>query len=149
MTRAEPEPGAAPQPLTIDIGRVVAAIPHLKLLGARFHGSDAISVSLELPYRPELIGFPQTGVLAGGPIFTLMDTALGMAVITRLANFRPMATLDLRLDYLKPATPGMTVIARAECYKLTRRIAFARGVAYHEDPERPIAHATGTFMLTS
>ena len=64
-----------------------------------------------------------------------------------LGQFQPLVTIDLRLDYLRPALKGETVIARCECYKLTRQIAFVRGVAHGGDEQRPIAHATGTFML--
>jgi acyl-coenzyme A thioesterase PaaI-like protein len=64
-----------------------------------------------------------------------------------LGRFQPIVTIDLRLDYLRPATRGETVIARCECYKLTRSIGFVRGVAHGGDEQRPIAHATGTFML--
>ncbi|HYI42221.1 MAG TPA: PaaI family thioesterase, partial [Sphingomicrobium sp.] len=54
---------------------------------------------------------------------------------------------DLRLDYLRPALKGETIIARCECTKLTRRIAFVSGVAHGGDPDRPIARSVGTFML--
>jgi acyl-coenzyme A thioesterase PaaI-like protein len=64
-----------------------------------------------------------------------------------LGRFQPIVTIDLRLDYLRPAIKGETVIARCECYKLTRSIGFVRGIAHGGDEARPIAHATGTFML--
>ncbi len=64
-------------------------------------------------------------------------------------GWRPIATLDLRIDYMKPATPGKDLLARAECYKLTRNVAFVRGVAYHDDPSDPIATSVATFMLSA
>jgi acyl-coenzyme A thioesterase PaaI-like protein len=63
--------------------------------------------------------------------------------------WRPIATLDLRIDYMKPATPGRDLLARAECYKVTRNVAFVRGVAYHDDPSDPIATTVATFMLST
>jgi hypothetical protein len=72
----------------------------------------------------------------------------GASVWMALGHFQPIVTIDLRLDYLRPAVKGETVIARCECYKLTRAIGFVRGIAHGGDPEaRPIAQATGTFML--
>jgi acyl-coenzyme A thioesterase PaaI-like protein len=58
-----------------------------------------------------------------------------------------IATLDLRIDYMKPATPHREVRARAHCYKMTRHVAFVRGVAFHDDEADPIATSAGTFML--
>lgn len=103
---------------------------------------------MKLPYRADLIGNPDTGVLHGGVITTLLDATSGAAVFMKLWDTTPIATLDLRIDYLKPAQPPKDVIARAECLKLTRQVAFVRAVAYHEDPADPIAAASGTFMIT-
>jgi acyl-coenzyme A thioesterase PaaI-like protein len=60
-----------------------------------------------------------------------------------------MATLDLRIDYLKPAPKGATVYARCQCYKLTRSVAFVRGTAHLGDINDPIAQSALTFMTTS
>ena len=89
----------------------------------------------------------ETGVLASGAIVSLIDTASGASVWMKLGRFMPIVTLDLRIDYMRPAVKGETVIARCECVKMTRRIAFIRGVAHGGDPDRPIAHSAGTFML--
>jgi uncharacterized protein (TIGR00369 family) len=102
---------------------------------------------MRLPYRPALIGNPETGVIHGGMITSLMDACSGMAVFMKLERVTRIATLDLRIDYLKPATPPRDVRARAECYKLTRQVAFVRALAYHDDLGDPIAAAAGTFMI--
>ena len=72
----------------------------------------------------------------------------GLAVWTRLGRFRPHATLDLRIDYLRPATPGKAVVGHGECYRITRSISFVRGQAHDGDPTDPLAHVAGTFMFT-
>lgn len=115
-------------------------------IGYRDHGPDW--AELELPYREDMIGDPASGVLASGPILALMDMATAVSVWLRAGTFVPQATLDLRIDYLRPATPGRPVIGRGECYRLTRSIAFVRGQAHDGDPEDPIAHVAGTFMAT-
>ncbi|MGJ3648263.1 PaaI family thioesterase [Sphingomonas sp. GlSt437] len=112
----------------------------------RAHGPDW--AELALPYKPELVGDTDRGIIASGPIITMMDMATSMAAWLKYGRFRPHATLDLRIDYLRPATPGMAVIGRGECYRLTRQIAFVRGQAHDGDPDDPIAHVAGTFMAT-
>jgi uncharacterized protein (TIGR00369 family) len=117
-------------------------------LGIAYHAHGPSWVELALPWREELVGVAETGVLASGPIISLMDTATSMSVWTLTGRFIPHATLDLRVDYMRAAVPGKAVIGRGECYKLTRTIAFIRGVAYDEDPDDPVAHVIGTFMAT-
>jgi len=121
---------------------------HGSRLGVEYCGHGADWVELALPYHEALIGNPATGVIASAPILTLMDQATSLSVWTRLGTFRPHATLDLRIDYLRPATPGKTVIGRGECYRVTRNISFVRGLAHDGDPADPLAHVAGTFMFT-
>ena len=120
---------------------------HTRALGIRYvdHGIDWCILGLD--YDRRLVSDPSSGILASGPIVSLMDVAAAMAIRMRVGATRPFATLDMRLDYLRPARAGQAMIGRAECYRLTRRVAFARGVAYDGDAADPVAHMTGTFML--
>ena len=129
--------------------RFMSAVPHLQALGIGFRAMGPDWAELEMPYAPQLVAYPETGVIASGAVFSLMDSAAGFSVIVKHGKFEPHATLDLRCDYLRPAEPGKTVIGRAECYKITRRVAFVRGIAHDGDPGHPIAHVAGTFMFTS
>lgn len=121
---------------------------HMVALGLRYvaHGADWCELALD--YDRRLISDLGSGILASGPIVSLIDTATGAAVGLR-HGAAPQATLDLRVDYLRPARPGETVIARGECYRVTRRIAFVRGIAHDGDVADPIAHVAGTFILRS
>ncbi|HSI16397.1 MAG TPA: PaaI family thioesterase [Sphingomonas sp.] len=119
---------------------------HGARLGLSYHAHGSDWVDFTLPYDPALIGDPDSGVIASGPILSMMDVATSMAVWLKLGEFRPHATLDLRVDYLRPATPGKTVVGRGECYRITRSIAFVRGQAHDGDPTDPLAHVAGTFM---
>jgi uncharacterized protein (TIGR00369 family) len=125
-------------------------VPHNKALGLRILDMEGQGETVfELPYDAKLVGNPDTGVLHGGAITALLDAASGAAVFTALTEWVPIATLDLRIDYLKPAEPPKAVRAKATCYKLTRNVAFTRAIAYHDDPDDPIASASGTFMLST
>jgi uncharacterized protein (TIGR00369 family) len=117
-------------------------------LGIAYHAHGADWCELALPYHPDLVGDPAAGVLASGPIITLMDMATSFSVWLKRGQFVPHATLDLRVDYLRPARPGQTVIGRGECYRITRAISFIRGQAHDGDPADPLADVAGTFMLT-
>ena len=134
---------------SFDPSIIYAAVDgHGRRMGIRYHAHGADWTELALPYRPTLVGDPESGVLASGPILTMMDEANSFAVWCRLGRWRNHATLDLRIDYLRPATPGKTVIGHGECYRITPAIAFVRGQAHDGDPENPIAHVAGTFMST-
>ena len=119
---------------------------HGNHLGLTYHAHGPDWAEMALPYDARLIGDPDSGVIASGPILSMMDMATSMAVWLKLNAFRAHATLDLRVDYLRPATPGKTVIGRGECYRVTRSIAFIRGQAHDGDPADPLAHVAGTFM---
>lgn len=122
-------------------------IPHCRELGITVvelhHGHGLMHV----PYDKKMIGNPRTGALHGGVITTLMDTVGAVVVMASVPAGIPLATLDLRIDYLRPASGGRDVFASAECFKTTANVAFVRGVAYQETFRDPIAHCTGTYML--
>ncbi|WP_439817375.1 PaaI family thioesterase [Zavarzinia sp. CC-PAN008] len=100
-----------------------------------------------MAYDPKLVGNVETGVLHGGAITALLDHTGGDAVQSALGRRQPIATLDLRLDYMRPASPGLGVMAHAHCFKLTKHIAFVRGTAYQEDEADPVATCVATYIL--
>jgi len=126
-----------------------AGVPHNQALGIQIVDFERSKVLFSLPYDAKLVGHPDTGVIHGGAITALLDGASGAAVFAALDEMVPIATLDLRIDYLRPAEAHRTVLARATCYKMTRNVAFTRAVAYHDDPDDPIAHSVGTFMVST
>ncbi|HJL52151.1 MAG TPA: PaaI family thioesterase, partial [Arenicellales bacterium] len=92
---------------------------------------------------------PDTGVLHGGVITATLDNASGWAVRGHEDWFEglSMATLDIRIDYMRPAEPLKDLIVQSECYKMTKTIAFVRGMAHQEDLEDPVATSVAAFML--
>ena len=143
--------------MPVDDGKLSAAfarhfsegIPHNKALGIAILEMTPERTVFRLPYDLRLVGNPDTGVLHGGPITALLDGASGAAVFAALREWVPIATLDLRIDYLRPAEPPRDVLATATCYRMTKNVAFTRAVAYHDDPDDPIASAVGTFMIST
>jgi uncharacterized protein (TIGR00369 family) len=127
----------------------VSQVGHGGALGIAYHDHGPDWVELALPYDEKLIGVPASGIIASGPIISLMDMATSMAIWVKLDRFKHQATLDLRIDYLRPATPGKRIIGRGECYAVTRSVGFTRGLAHDGDPADPVAHVAATFMFTS
>lgn len=127
--------------------RFIDALPHARALGMHVETMHDGEVSLSMPYADHLVGDPRTGVVHGGAVSALMDTCCGAAVMTHPKNTGSTATIDLRIEYLRAATPGQTIIARASCYHVTRSVAFVRATAMDADEENPVAMATGTFTV--
>lgn len=119
---------------------------HSGWLGLKYSAHGENWVELELPWREDLLGEPHHSVLASGPIISLMDMASGMSIWQTKKAFAPIATLDLRVDYQRPARERSNVWGRVECYRTTRSAAFVRGIAHDGDRDDPLAHVAGVFM---
>ncbi len=123
-------------------------IPQNQALGLEILGFDSGLARLRLPYRSDLAGDPESGILHPGAIYSLLDATFGLAAFMALSSPMQVATLDLRVDTLGPASPGAALHARGECYRLTQTIAFVRGIAFHSDEASPIAAGSATFMIS-
>ncbi len=124
-------------------------LPHCRALGLQLESAGLGKASLTLPFKPELIGNPSTGILHGGVVTSLSDMAGAIAVYTLLDKKESLATLDLRIDYLRPGVPDEALSCQAECYRLTNQIAFTRCTLYQKDEQAPVAHAVATYMRTA
>lgn len=125
----------------------IEAIPHARALGMRLDELSAGKAAISMPWHPDLVGDPRSGVIHGGVISTLMDTCSGAAVMSHPEGPRVTATIDLRIDYMRSATPRQAIRARAECYHVTRSVAFVRAWAMDDDDDRPVASASGAFTF--
>ncbi len=130
-------------------GTIVENTPYMKAIGVSFVGAGEDGVTLRLPWRDDLVGDPETGIIASGVVTALLDNGCGMAVWDRVNEFKPIATLDLRIDYMRAAVPQRDLLVTARCYKLTRTIGFVRGFAYEDDPGDPVAAAQSAFIIAS
>jgi uncharacterized protein (TIGR00369 family) len=125
----------------------MVSTPHGAYLGLRVIEIGPGFGVCALPFREELVGDPRRRVIFGGAITTLIDHASGLAVACAVEELTAIATIDLRVDYLRAAEPDRELYARSDCYRLTRAVAFCRAVAWERSPDDPFASALGTFML--
>lgn len=125
----------------------IAALPHCVALGMKMKELGDGTAAIEMPYSEQIIGDPKTKVVHGGAVSALMDTTCGAAVMSHKDNLGGTATIDLRIEYLRSARPGQTIVARATCYHVTRSVAFVRAEAMDDDTGHPVATATGTFTM--
>ena len=135
--------------LGANFGVVMHGSPHNEAIGLELIKAEPYRITVKVPYAERLVGNPDTGVLHGGVITTMLDSASGLACLCAMEDPVSIATLDLRIDYMKPAEPGRDLLGHAHCYKMTRNIAFVRGVAYHDSPDEPIATSVASFMLSA
>jgi uncharacterized protein (TIGR00369 family) len=126
---------------------MVSHTPHAAHLGIRVVETGPAFGICALPFREELIGDPRRRVIFGGAITTLIDHVSGLAVACAVEELTAIATIDLRVDYLRAAEPDLELYARSDCYRLARNVAFVRAVAWDRSADQPFASALGTFML--
>lgn len=152
MTNTPPSPPPGYQTGDNTLERVLTMTkytPQAHALGIELTRIDPPRVWGKVPYRSDLVGDPDTGVIAGGVITTLLDQVCGVAAVSALKSPAPVATIDLRIDYMRPAVPGRDVVAEAHCYKIGKSVAFVRAVAYEDTADNPIAQAAGAFMINA
>ncbi|MCA0927571.1 PaaI family thioesterase [Ruegeria profundi] len=127
--------------------RFIEAIPHAKALGLNLSTISEGEAEITMPYNPDLVGDPRTGVIHGGAVFAALDTCCGAAVMSHPSAPGATATIDLRIDYMRAATPGLNITTHAICYHITRNVAFVRATAMDDDRDRPVATAAGAFTV--
>lgn len=130
------------------VRQTLEALPHFRELRVQLVELTRGSCVARLDPAPQLVGNPDTGAMHGGVITTLLDSVGGAAVFSVIGRGQTAATLDLRIDYLSMSKPGRVLFGRAECYRLTKNVAFVRGTAYCEG-EEPMAHCAATYMVGS
>ena len=125
----------------------IEAIPHASALGMELTEIGDGRATISMPYDARLVGDPETGVIHGGAVSAMMDTCCGAAVMSHPSAPGATATIDLRIDYMRAATPGQRITTTAHCYHITRSVAFVRASTVDDDTDRPVATASGAFTV--
>ncbi len=126
----------------------IKALPFCAALDIRLESMGVAEASMSMPYDKRIVGDPETGVVHGGAVSALMDTCCGLAVSLHPDSAKPTATIDLRIEYMRPAKVGERIVTEAHVYNATRTVAFVRAFAHDGNPDKPVASATGAFTFS-
>ncbi|OEU69154.1 MAG: thioesterase [Desulfovibrio sp. S3730MH75] len=122
-------------------------IPFDKFLGVKVEHIEHGFAKLRLPFREEFIGDPRRPALHGGVISMLIDTCGGSAVWASGNVEDRVATIDMRVDYLRPAGPE-DLIAEARVRLLGHRVGNASVIVYSaSDPELIVAEGRAVYNV--
>ena len=86
------------------------------------------------------------GVVHGGVVFTLVDTAMGRATMSVLEEGRICASIEVAVRYLRPITGGR-LVATASVLRAGRRIVHLEGRVTVDGDDRPVAVVQASFAV--
>lgn len=129
------------------LGRMAMAIPHSRRIGLQAVSMGVNQGTMRIPFRDEFISNTNRNRVHSGIVTTLLDTLCGFVAISAFPPGTSVATLDLRIDHLRPIEGGQAIFAEAECYNVSDSVAYVRGMAYLEDKREPLASSMATFMV--
>ena len=124
---------------------VLNAIPYARFLGVGIERRDGV-LECVLPFRPELIGNPILPAVHGGVLGAFLELTALLRLLDESGAEKVARPINFAIDYLRSAGPT-TTRARADIFKLGRRIAVVHAVAWQDDPARPVASGNGKFLL--
>ncbi len=128
------------------MNRIVDAIPYARFLGVEVERSDG-ALECILPFRHEIVGNPALPAVHGGVLGALLELTALLHLLDDSGSERVPKPITFSVDYLRAAGPS-TTRARAEIFKLGRRIANVRVVAWQDDRSRPVVAGNGKFLLS-
>ena len=132
-----------PNPAYINaVQELVHTAPYPKLIGMTIAALDFDSCRIELTLREDHL--QPFGIVHGGVLATLIDTATFWAAFLRLPDDAGLVNVDLKLNYLKAVVRGH-LRAEGECLRAGRQISYTVASVYNDDGEL-VAHGTSTMM---
>ncbi len=115
-------------------------------LGMKVEHLEKGAACLRVPFMDDLIGDPFRRALHGGVISSLADAAGGIAAFTSVTPGDRLSTVDLRIDYLRPAVAA-DLVAEAKVLRIGNRVAVCDVILYQDDPDRHVATGKGVYNV--
>jgi acyl-CoA thioesterase len=126
----------------VRIREAFALVPYAKLIGLELGEMKSGEANLYLEVRDQLK--QNQGVVHGGAVASLIDTAAAFAVVTRLESGERVTTTDLTIHYLRPITSGR-LTATARIVRGGRRL-FVLSVEVRNDNQALVATAVTSYL---
>ncbi len=124
---------------------LVAAIPYARLLGIEIEQLES-GLECVLPFRDDLIGNTRLPAIHGGVIGAFLELTAMLRLIHESGVASAPRPINFSIDYLRSAGPRPTR-ARADIFKLGRRISHVHVIAWQEERDRPVAAGNGKFLM--
>ncbi|NMY11914.1 PaaI family thioesterase [Pseudomonas veronii] len=121
-------------------------VPHGRDLGMRVVRVEGNQAIIDLSPQPWMFADDDCEEICTSILYSLADSACGLAVFAEAPELTPIATLDLRMDYLRPAAGDRDLLAVATCLHLTEEIAFIHCDILSNGDSQPVATGSGTFV---
>jgi uncharacterized protein (TIGR00369 family) len=122
-------------------------IPFNRFLGLKVEKAENGFARLFLPYRPEFTGDARRPALHGGILSTLIDTCGGVAVWTCCELEDRIATIDMRVDYLRPA-PQADLLAESRVRLMGNRVGNVHTKIFtRQEPDKIIAEGRAVYNI--
>jgi uncharacterized protein (TIGR00369 family) len=134
------------EPLTAEAFEVLASegVPYVGLLGVRVERFAPGEVEVRLPFQQMLVR--PGGTICGPAMMALADIALYGVVLSLVGRIELAVTTDLNIHFLRKPRPG-DLLARGRILRLGRTLAVGEVEIQAVGDPRPVAHATGTYIL--
>jgi len=130
-------------------GEIRQLPPFAVVLGMEYVREEGSKLWVRLRISEHILQDTQASCVHGGAITATLDNACGWCIRThsQYENGTSMATLDLRVDFIRPAVPELDIMVMAECYAIQQNMAYVKAVAYQTSMHDPVAKSLATFML--
>ena len=121
-------------------------VPFNRFLGLAITHLDTGQATMTIPYRDDLLGDASRPALHGGVISSLIDVVGGTALLTCVNKGDRLSTLDLRVDYLRPAGKD-DLIAEATVLRVGSRAGVVKVRVVSGADEKHVAEGTGVYQI--
>ena len=128
-----------------DLADRIRIAPFHKWLGVELTGYDEKGIEVTVPWREEFVVNAQVGYTHGGILAALIDLAADYAIAAKLGQ--PVPTVDMRVDYHRPAMQGKLICA-AQTLKLGSQFSSGESKIYDE-AGKLLASGRGVYLTSS
>jgi uncharacterized protein (TIGR00369 family) len=127
--------------------KYLLSAPFHQWLGLKLKNADDFSVEVELPWREEIVSNVHGQITHGGILAALIDLTGHLAIVAKTGVLpQRVATIDIRVDYHRAATPGK-LAASGEVMNLGKKVSSVQ-ISVHDEKDNLMASGKGVYLIT-